>query len=37
MAGAKALRLEHLWGFREHKEATELEWNEQGLEMEVER
>lgn len=31
MAGAKALRLEHVWGFREHKEAKELGWSEQGL------
>lgn len=29
MSGAEALRLEHVWEFREHREVRELEWNEQ--------
>lgn len=29
MSGAKALRLEQVWELREHREARELEWNEQ--------
>lgn len=36
VAGAKGLRLEHIWRFWEHK-AKEPEWSKQGLEMEVER